>query len=140
VQSGLRELPHVWIEEKSFGEAFVRLLDNCVKYAFADPIAFTVSCVAEPSKAGFALKIRDYGVGIEPRDAEDIFAPGCRRPRPQNLLWGGQGMGLTLARRAIEKHGGSIRLTSFQYPTEITIWLPADLAHPPVATPAEREG
>ena len=52
------------------------------------------------------ISVSDDGTGIDPADAEKIFEPFFTRPSPDGTT--GAGIGLAIARRAIELHGGSI--------------------------------
>jgi signal transduction histidine kinase len=70
------------------------------------------------SHAYFEMRIHNFGQGIPPEDMERIFDPffttkGC-----------GTGMGLTLARKIVEDHGGSLSLKSDKAGTIATVCLP----------------
>ena len=64
------------------------------------------------------LTVSDHGVGIPPGVLPRIFDESYTT-RP-----GGQGLGLTIARRIIEEHGGSISVESAPgRGTSFTVWL-----------------
>jgi signal transduction histidine kinase len=58
------------------------------------------------------MEIVDEGIGIEEENLETIFNPFFRTEKGRTRSSAGVGLGLTLARRIIEAHGGTIHLTS----------------------------
>jgi signal transduction histidine kinase len=81
------------------------LLDNAAKYSdSARPIVLR----ARSEAASIVWEVRDEGIGIDPEDLQRIFAPFYRTDRSRSRATGGTGLGLALARRVIEAHGGTI--------------------------------
>jgi signal transduction histidine kinase len=58
------------------------------------------------------VRIRDTGIGIPPEEVEKVFQPFYQVDRRLNRAFEGAGIGLTLAKRYLELHGGSIQLSS----------------------------
>lgn len=89
---------------------FDNLLDNARKYGgdAPGPIAIQVASSADNVVCG----IRDEGPGIPPGDLARIFDPFFRAERSRSREGGGVGLGLTLVRRIVESHGGSVRVES----------------------------
>jgi signal transduction histidine kinase len=56
--------------------------------------------------------VRDSGVGIAPADLERIFEPFVRLPHAEASAPAGLGLGLPLARRLAEMHGGTLSAAS----------------------------
>jgi signal transduction histidine kinase len=85
------------------------LLDNAAKYSEpADPVRL----VARRDGAGVVLEVQDRGIGIPAEDLPRLFTPFFRTDRSRARGTGGTGLGLTLARRIAEAHGGSIAAES----------------------------
>ncbi|MGQ0547970.1 MAG: ATP-binding protein [Betaproteobacteria bacterium] len=90
-------------------QVFLNLLNNAVK--FTDPggrIDFEVG-VAEGE---LVARVRDSGVGIAPEMREEIFEMFAQADRSLERSTMGLGVGLSLAKRLVELHGGSIGAVS----------------------------
>lgn len=90
-----RLLDHVWRN----------LLSNAAKYTrLRETSRIDVDCVD-----GW-YRIRDNGIGFDPASAERIFRPFERLHRADEFE--GDGIGLALVHRVIERHGGQIEVDS----------------------------
>jgi signal transduction histidine kinase len=73
------------------------------------------------------IEIIDRGRGIGPADLENVSKPFFRvdASRSRARAGGGVGLGLTIAKRVIEAHGGSIELESqLGAGTKVSVLLP----------------
>ncbi|HEY0254141.1 MAG TPA: HAMP domain-containing sensor histidine kinase [Kofleriaceae bacterium] len=86
------------------------LLENADKYSENANASVTVS--AKRDGAGIAIEVRDHGIGIPATDLPRVFTPFFRGDPSRTRKTGGLGLGLSLSKRIIEAHGGSIALTS----------------------------
>jgi signal transduction histidine kinase len=84
------------------------LLENAVKYSLPDSRAIRVSVSRE--NGGAMVRVADDGVGIPVEDAERIFEPFFRVDRSRSKESGGYGLGLSICKRVMEAHGGSVAL------------------------------
>ena len=83
------------------GEAFYNLLDNAVKYSeVGDKIEVSVS----RNDMFLKIQVRDYGIGIEAGEENQIFQRFYRGKRVTTQE--GFGIGLYLAREIVNRHGG----------------------------------
>jgi signal transduction histidine kinase len=85
------------------------LLDNAAKYS-EPPSAVTLALRDEGGAA--VLEVRDRGIGFDPTDLPRLFTPFFRTDRSRARGTGGTGLGLTLAKRIAEAHGGTIAAES----------------------------
>jgi signal transduction histidine kinase len=86
------------------------LLENAVKYSFRGR---DILIRASIERENWVLRIRNYGVYIRPEDRDMIFMPFRRRPTGQAATTRpGTGLGLAVAKRIAESHGGSIDVES----------------------------
>ena len=89
-------------------QVFSNLLDNAVKYADAErPGVIKISGYKD--KTQYVYSIEDNGIGISPEHQDQIFEI-FHQLEPSRVQ--GEGMGLTIAHRIIEKHNGKIRVES----------------------------
>jgi signal transduction histidine kinase len=81
------------------------------------------------------VHVIDTGPGIAPETIERIFQPYF------TTRSGGSGLGLPVARRLIEEHGGRIDVHSdVGRGTDFTVVLPSEAPAPPSAVPASPAG
>ncbi|MEQ9407570.1 MAG: PAS domain S-box protein [Fuerstiella sp.] len=90
-------------------QVFSNLLNNSAKYT---PAGGAVSLVAEATEDEVIVKVRDNGIGIPAESLHSIFEVFSQVDRNMERSQGGLGIGLTLVRRLIEMHGGSVEVSS----------------------------
>jgi signal transduction histidine kinase len=105
--------------------ALGNVLENAHKYsAPSGGIAIRVERDSADSDR-VSIAICDNGPGLDPADAALVFTPFFRGQRERKSDAAGIGLGLTLAQRIVEAHGGSIRLRSAPSEgTTVTVTLP----------------
>src|SRR5690606_29788353 len=84
------------------------LLDNAAKYT---PRGGRVKLRVE-SGDPVVIRVADTGIGLDQRQCENVFELFVQVSRDVARQHGGLGVGLNLARRIVELHGGSIRAHS----------------------------
>ena len=73
-----------------------------------------------------AGEVVDRGIGIATADMPNIDNSFFRSERSRSRETGGVGLGLTLAKRIVEAHGGTIEITSsVGKGTRARVWIPA---------------
>jgi signal transduction histidine kinase len=82
----------------------------------------------------YRLSVRDFGTGVPEEALVHIFDPFYRVEKDRGRTSGGVGLGLAIAKRAVELHRGLLRASNAHPGLLVEIDLPA-----PAALPAERE-
>jgi heavy metal sensor kinase len=88
-------------------QAIINLLDNAVKFS---PVGSSIRLEVNVQPQHAVLAVHDSGPGIPPEDAERIFERFYRIEKSRSRDAGGAGLGLSIARWAVEAHGGRIEV------------------------------
>ncbi len=96
-------------DQTRLSQVLSNLLNNAAKYTpEGGHIWLTVSC--EDTEA--VCRVRDDGVGIDPGVLPTIFDLFTQAEQSLDRAQGGLGIGLTLARKLVEMHNGTLKATS----------------------------
>lgn len=93
-------LPLVDVDALLIERVLVNLLDNAAKYT---PPGTTISVAAHATSDSIVLMVSDTGPGRAPAN---LFEPFARGQQESSVT--GIGLGLALAKRIVEAHGGRI--------------------------------
>jgi PAS domain S-box-containing protein len=103
------ELPPVWGDYTAIEQVFANLIHNALNYLTPDREALVAIGSMPGENAQLTYFVRDTGIGIAAELQPKIFQP-FQRLNPRYAP--GEGMGLTLAQRIVERHGGRIWVES----------------------------
>ncbi|GAC1538864.1 MAG: hypothetical protein NVS2B9_05600 [Myxococcales bacterium] len=106
-------------------QVIANLLNNAAKYT--DP-GGTLEVEGLREDGEVVLRVRDNGQGIEPERVNAMFELFVQGDRSLDRAQGGLGIGLTLARRLVQLHGGTLQAKSAGpgRGSEFTVRLPAN--------------
>ena len=96
-------------DERKIRQVLLNLLSNAVKFT-PDGGRVSVSCRRDGSE--IELSVQDTGIGIGPEDLPKVFEEFQQVGGPSERAHEGTGLGLTLAKRFIELHGGRLWVDS----------------------------
>ncbi|MGI4720344.1 MAG: hybrid sensor histidine kinase/response regulator [Janthinobacterium lividum] len=96
---------HVHADATRLAQVFGNLLNNAAKYT---PDGGEVAISAQVRDGTAIVTVKDNGTGIPENMLDAIFGLFTQLPRSLARSEGGLGIGLTLARRIMEMHGGTI--------------------------------
>jgi len=115
-----RPLPTMRCDQVRMHEVFTNLLTNAMRYS-NDPekyveVGLVDEKIVAPKRSVnhddfFVFYVRDNGIGIDPKHHESIFKL-FKRLHAQDKYGGGTGAGLAIAKKMVEKHGGTLWVES----------------------------
>lgn len=109
------EIPYVMFDEHRIEQVYNNLLENAVKYSpDAKEIKAEISYLADQHMV--KVGVIDSGMGIAPQDQEAIFERFYRVSDIRSKQIKGSGVGLSITKGIVEKHGGKI-------------WVESELGH-----------
>jgi signal transduction histidine kinase len=101
-------LPRVTGDALELALVFQNLIGNAIKFRGEEPPKVHVSALRERGR--WLFSVRDNGIGIDPAHQERIFALFQRLHGRDR--YPGSGIGLTICKKIVERHGGSIWASS----------------------------
>jgi light-regulated signal transduction histidine kinase (bacteriophytochrome) len=109
-----RPLPTIQCDRVRVGEVFYNLIANAIKYN-DKPERWIEIGYREPEpqaqRSLYTFYVRDNGIGIQEKHFETIFRI-FKRLHGRDQYGGGTGAGLTIAKKIVERHGGTIWVES----------------------------
>jgi signal transduction histidine kinase/DNA-binding response OmpR family regulator len=96
-------------DETRLAQVLANLLNNAAKFT---PEGGRIALSLESTSAEAVFRVRDTGVGIAPEMLARVFDLFTQADQSLDRSQGGLGIGLTLVRRLVELHGGSVRACS----------------------------
>ena len=103
------------VDPVRMAQVLSNLLHNAAKYS--EPggrVQLAASCPAPADGAGreVVIRVTDSGIGIAPETLPRVFEPFMQADRSITRSRGGLGVGLTLVKRIVEMHDGSVEAAS----------------------------
>jgi len=104
-------------------DLFVILLDNAIKYSKEGSV---ISIKTKKTKNSIIVSIIDKGIGIEEKDIPHIFNRFYRSDKARSKKGiDGYGLGLSIAKKIVDQHKGTIEITSkLNKGTTVIVYLP----------------
>ncbi|UCC17514.1 MAG: HAMP domain-containing protein [Dehalococcoidales bacterium] len=104
-------LPEIQIDVHRISQVLHNLIENAIT---ATPSGGTISISAQQIEDRIEVRVVDNGEGIPIDDLDNIFERLYRVDKSRARATGGSGLGLTIAKRLVEAHGGQIKVESEQ--------------------------
>ncbi|AUX23228.1 histidine kinase [Sorangium cellulosum] len=102
-------IPQVRCDVERIEQVLSNLLSNAFKFSHPGT---TVTVSARAAEGAALVTVQDQGLGIRPEEISDLF---CKFRRTSTRSTGGEkstGLGLSICKALVERHGGAIRVES----------------------------
>ena len=97
----------IYADPTLFKQALLNLIVNAIEHS---PKNSTIDISAHiDQNSSLIVSVRDHGSGIEESEQEKIFMPFYKRPKHTHSLHTSSGLGLSITKKIIESHGGTIK-------------------------------
>jgi signal transduction histidine kinase/ActR/RegA family two-component response regulator len=93
-------------------QVFANLLNNSAKYGKSDSGRSRVMLTVEVDATTVSVSVKDFGIGMSPSLLHKVFDMFSQAGRSRQGASGGLGIGLSLAKRLVEMHDGTIEAHS----------------------------
>jgi signal transduction histidine kinase len=103
-------LPSVEADPLQMRQVFQNLIGNALKFHRPDAPPVVIVRAAEEGPERVTIRVEDNGIGFEERFLERIFQPFVRLQG--RFGYEGNGMGLAICRKIVERHGGTLTAQS----------------------------
>jgi PAS domain S-box-containing protein len=101
-------LPTIPIDDMQIGQLFQNLISNAIKFRNEEPPH--VQITAKEQGENWLLSVHDNGIGIDPEYQDRIFVIFQRLHEREE--YPGTGIGLSVCKKIVERHGGKIWVES----------------------------
>jgi PAS domain S-box-containing protein len=127
VQLEIEQDPRLPVElcgdEYKLRQVLTNLAFNAVKFTTAGKVAIKCNLLAETATTiTVHFSISDTGIGIKESDQQKLFHPFVQADDATARLYGGSGLGLSIAKQLVELMNGRIGLAS-EYGVGSTFWF-----------------
>jgi signal transduction histidine kinase len=108
------KLPVIVADRGRMIQLFTNLFDNSVKYMRGESVSIEIS--AQKKNGRVILTVQDDGIGIDERDLPNVFNIFYRgHSESEREIPEGAGVGLSIVKKIVEQHGGSIEIGQVQH-------------------------
>jgi signal transduction histidine kinase len=94
------------VDRRMMSVALRNLVENAVTHSLAD--SGPVEVAIDRTDSGVTVRVIDDGPGIPENETDSVFEPFYRLDRSRSRRTGGYGLGLSICKRVIAAHGGTI--------------------------------
>ncbi len=111
----------IFADPDRLDQALSNLVTNALRHT---PAGGTIDLDARAGADGWRLRVVDSGSGIAPEHLPHVFDRFYKVDASRTTGIGGSGLGLSIAKAIVERHGGTIAVTSRPGATSFVITIP----------------
>lgn len=104
-----KSMPDMYLDSSQIERVFINLVGNAIKFT---PVKGTITISAHLKDNAMQVQVTDTGIGIPEEDIRRLFDEFYRVENEINQNVKGTGLGLPLAKKIVEAHGGEMWITS----------------------------
>ena len=104
-----KNIPKIPLDDTQVDRIFINLISNAIKFT---PEGGTITVDAHLNNDIVKVEVTDTGIGISQKDIAQLFDEFYRVDNQINQDVKGTGLGLPLAKKIVEAHGGKMWITS----------------------------
>ncbi|RMD63529.1 MAG: hypothetical protein D6826_04700 [Alphaproteobacteria bacterium] len=117
------DIPPIVADERKVKQVLINLLSNAIK--FTSHGGWVKVRVAVDADGRLTISVADNGIGISQQDQKAVLRPFAQADSGLNRKYEGSGLGLPLAKKIVELHGGTLTLESeLTRGTTVTVTFP----------------
>lgn len=98
------KIPKVWVDETKIRQVVMNFTDNALYYTTAGSV--TVHLKAD--KKNIIFEVSDTGIGVPKNQQKNLFTKFYRADNARHVRPDGTGLGIYLAKRVMDDHGGEL--------------------------------
>jgi signal transduction histidine kinase len=99
-----KDLPHIWVDEMKLRQVIMNLIDNAIHYTTKGGV--TVKLYKDRDYLYY--EVLDTGIGVPTSQQPALFEKFYRADNARHVRPDGTGLGIYLAKRVVQDHGGTI--------------------------------
>jgi signal transduction histidine kinase len=113
-------------DESLLSQVWVNLIHNAIKFTpNGGTVRISLSSAGAPESGEICCAVSDTGIGISQEDQIRIFERFYKVDKARDRSMGGNGLGLSLAKKIVELHGGRVAISSeFGSGATFSVFLP----------------
>ncbi|WP_293337989.1 ATP-binding protein [Microcoleus sp. CAWBG58] len=116
INSVAPELPPIAADENRLEQILYNLIGNAIKFTESGTVEISAALIASHEESSpnpqLAITVSDTGIGIPENKLEQIFESFEQADGSTAREYGGTGLGLAVAKKLVELHGGKISVSS----------------------------
>lgn len=108
VYKPVRDSVQIYSDAFRLKQILINLLNNAIKFTKDGEVSFGYDVFELNGKRMITFNVKDTGVGIDKKFHDSVFDLFYKAPNDAKILYGGMGVGLSIAKNLVEQMGGEI--------------------------------